>query len=293
MRKVLLRIWYLLINLHITDVLSDESFLRIAYWIRIGKTLNLENPKTYNEKIQWLKLYDHNPLYTIMVDKYAVKKYVAGLIGEEYIIPTLAVWDTVNDIDFRTLPEKFVIKCTHDSGGVCIKNNSDFNESKTLKKLSHCMKRNFYMTGREWAYKNMKPQIIAEEYMEDNKTHELRDYKFFCFDGRPMFLFIATDRQNRKEPYFDFYDMQFNHLSLKHGHPNAPREPERPMNFELMKEISAKLSKGIPHVRVDLYEINGKVYFGELTFYHHAGFVNFEPKEWDVIFGDLIKLPII
>lgn len=276
------------------SVFKDNDIIHVkkAWYGRMSYKLNLKSPKSYNEKLQWLKLYDHNPLYTTMVDKYAVKEYVANIIGKEYIIPTLGVWDNFDDIDFNSLPDQFVLKCTHDSGGLVIcrdKKKLDFPNAK--QKIESSLRTDYFLSGREWPYKNVPKKIIAEQYMEDTKTSELRDYKFFCFDGKVKWLFIATDRQNREEPYFDFFDMNFNHLPMQHGHPNAPIIPEKPQNFELMKELATKLSKDIPHVRVDFYEVDGKVYFGELTFFHHGGWTPFTPEKWDYIFGEEIKLP--
>lgn len=271
---------------------EPKKCLSHIYKRRMGYFPDLDNPKTYSEKIQWLKLYDHNPLYTILVDKYAVKDYVANIIGEEYIIPTLGVWDTFDEIDFDKLPYQFVLKCTHDSGGLIIcKDKSRLDIKSTKKKLQKCLRHNYYYDGFEWPYKNVPHRIIAEKYMEDAETKELRDYKFFCFEGEVKWMFIATDRQNREEPYFDFFDMDFNHLHIKQGHPNAPITPAKPLCFELMKELASKLSKGLPQVRVDFYEVDGKVYFGELTFFHHGGWTPFEPEKWDEIFGNEIKLP--
>lgn len=270
----------------------DKLYLRVLYYTYMGKRLNIRNPKTYNEKLQWLKLYDHNPVYTKLVDKYEAKKYVADRIGEEYIIPTLGVWNRPEDIDFSTLPDKFVLKTTHDSGGIIIADKYvGYDRKKINTFFNERLSRSTYEIQREWPYKNVPKRIIAEQYMEDDKTHELRDYKFFCFDGVVKAMFIATDRQSDKPTAFDFFDPDFNWLDIRHGHPNAEIRPEKPINFELMKEISAKLSKGLPQVRVDLYEINGKVYFGELTFFHHGGIVPFDPEQWDRIFGDWIKLP--
>lgn len=270
----------------------DKIQIKKGWYSRMSYRLNLRSPKSYNEKLQWLKLYDRNPLYTTMVDKYAVKEYVANIIGEEYIIPTLGVWDKFDDINFDTLPDQFVLKCTHDSGGLVIckdKKHLDIAEAK--RKIESSLQTDYYLSGREWPYKNVPRKIIAEEYKEDTRTGELRDYKFFCFDGNVKWLFIATDRQNREEPYFDFFDAEFNHLPMQHGHPNAPVLPEKPKNFELMKELAAKLSHDIHHVRVDFYEVDGKVYFGELTFFHHGGWTPFTPDKWDYIFGAEIKLP--
>ena len=273
--------------------LSDERFLKLAYKINLKKQLNLEHPVTFNEKLQWLKLYDRKPEYITMVDKYAVKQYVAERIGEEYIIPTLGVWDKFEDIDFDSLPNQFVLKCTHDSGGLVIcRDKSNFDIQAAKKKITKCLKQNYYYAHREWPYKNVKHQIIAEVYMEDSVTAELRDYKFFCFNGEPRMLFVATERQKEgEEVKFDFFDMEYNHLDVRNGHPNASVPPAKPSQFELMKKLAAVLSHGIPHVRVDFYEVDGKVYFGEMTFFHFSGFVPFEPEEWDVRLGEWISLP--
>lgn len=275
------------------DAMEDSEYLKRIFKIKVHYDLNLENPHTYNEKLQWLKLYYHNPQYTLLADKYSVKKYVSDLIGEEYIIPTIGVWYSVDDIDYANLPDQFVLKCTHDSGGIVIcKDKSKFNFTKAKNKLRGCMNRNFYYQGREWPYKNIVPRIIAEQYMEDIETSELRDYKFFCFDGKVKALFIATDRQNKSvDTKFDFFDKNFNHLPFINGHPNASNQPKPPINLVLMESLAEKLSSGMPHVRIDLYEINGKVYFGEYTFFHHSGLETFIPKEWDDIFGSYLNLP--
>lgn len=271
----------------------DKIYLKMVYWLKMGKSLNLKNPKTYSEKLQWLKLFDRKPEYTMMVDKYSVKDYVASIIGEEHIIPTLGVWTKVEDIEWDSLPNQFVIKCTHDSGTVVIvKDKMSLNIDETKKLLKKWMKRNYYLLWREWPYKGIKPRIIGEEYMVDESGTELKDYKFFCFDGEPKALFIATDRSNpNEETKFDFFDMDFNHLPFTNGHPNAKRVIMQPEGFEEMKQIAAKLSKGIPHVRVDLYNINGHIYFGELTFSHWSGLVKFEPEEWDYKIGEWLSLP--
>lgn len=259
----------------------------------MGSSLDLLSPRTFNEKIQWLKLYDRKPIYTTMVDKYEAKKYVANIIGEEYIIPTLGIFNKVDDIDFDALPSQFVLKCTHDSGGIVIcKDKCTFDKNVAKHTLDEYLHRRYYWRNREWPYKNVKPRIIAEQYMEDSKSHELRDYKFFCFDGEVKALFIASDRQKKgEETKFDFFDADYNHLDIRNGHPNSEIMPTKPLSFEKMKYLAAKLSKGIPHVRVDFYEVNGKCYFGELTFSHWSGLVKFEPEEWDYKFGGWINLP--
>lgn len=271
---------------------SDEKFLKYKYKLVFGHKLNLENPQTFNEKLQWLKLYDRKPIYTTMVDKYAVKKYVADRIGEEYVIPTLGVWDSFDDIDFENLPNQFVLKCTHDSGGLVICRDKDsFDKKEAKRKIRKCLKRNYYWSGREWPYKDVPRKIIAEKYMEDSKTGELRDYKFFCFNGEPKALFIATDRQSDRETCFDFFDIEYNHLPIINGHPNAQTIPQKPENYVEMIKLAKILSADIAHVRIDFYEVNGRVYFGEITFFQNSGFVPIEPKEWDEKLGDWIELP--
>lgn len=279
---------------HIAPLIKDDAlFIRMKWKLRMDYPLNLDNPKTYNEKLQWLKLHDRKPIYTTMVDKYEAKKYVADIIGGEYIIPTLAIYDRVEDIEFDKLPNQFVLKWTHDSGGIVIcKDKSKLDINVAIKKLKKGERSHYYWRSREWPYKNVKPRIIAEQYMEDESGYELKDYKFFCFDGEPKALFIATDRgKTDEETKFDFYDMDFNHLPFTNGHPNATREIKKPAGFEVMKRIASQLSKGIPHVRVDLYNINGKIYFGEITFFHWGGMKIFNPREWDYKFGEWIKLP--
>lgn len=274
--------------------LPDEAFLKLRFRIRMGYSLNLSAPKSYSEKLQWLKLYDHKDLYTALVDKYEVKNYVKKIIGDKYLAKTIGVWDSPDDIDFTALPQRFVLKTTHGGGndGVfVIKDKNSIDEVDIKRRLFKALKQDLYKHSREWPYKNVRRRIIAEEFLEDTKTGELRDYKFFCFDGVVKALFVATDRQKREEPYFNFFDADYNELDLKQGHPKNPVPPEKPLCFEEMKEMAAKLSKGMPHVRVDLYEANGKVYFGELTFYHFGGMVLFEPNSWDNTFGNWLKLP--
>lgn len=291
-RSFVQRIIGRLSSLGFFDKMSDEKYIRLVYWARMGKKLNLENPTTFNEKIQWLKLFDRNPEYSRMVDKYEVKKYVASRIGEQYIIQTLGVWDNFEDIKFDILPNSFVLKCTHDSGGLVIcKDKNTFDIEAAKKKISKSLKTNYYLHSREWPYKNVKPRIIAEQYMEDHRTQELRDYKFFCFNGVAKAMFIATDRQKKEETKFDFYDMDFVHLPFTNGHPNSKQIIDKPVCFDEMKMLAEKLAENIPHVRVDFYEVDGKVYFGELTFSHWSGFVPFDPEIWDHKFGSWIQLP--
>lgn len=416
--------------------LPDKQYLQIVYRLRTGKNLNLKNPRSFNEKLQWLKLYDRKPEYTKMVDKFEAKQYVAGIIGEEYIIPTLGVWDKFEDIDFSQLPDKFVLKCTHDSGGlVMCTDKSKLDLIAARKKLNKCLRTNYYRTTKEWPYKDVKPRIIAEQYMTDEgiddtlddfkehnfngtphfvllcqdsikttgltesfftgawehidvksphhrnaaletarpkelnemlrvsemlskdipllrtdfytinkkvffgefnfvpsngfeefeidkydgiignwlqlpiataggvilvkdntcifirkeKKKELRDYKFFCFDGEPKIMFVATDRPF--DTRFDYFDMNFHHLPFVSGHPNAQKNIKCPSTFKKMQQVARKLSKGFPHIRVDLYDIAGHIYFGELSFYHNSGFFPFKPEEWDYKIGSWLHLP--
>lgn len=276
-----------------TRGLSDKQYIKLMYRVCIGEKLDLNHPKTYTAKLQWLKLYDRRPQYSAMVDKYDAKEYIAARIGEEYVVKNYGVWERFEDIDFDKLPSRFVLKCTHDCGGLVIcHDKSKLDLAAAEKKINKCLKHNYYKSGREWPYKNVKPRIIAEEYLEDTATGELRDYKFFTFDGVPKALFIASDRQSKsEETKFDFFDMDYNHLEVLNGHPNSGKLPEKPINFEKMKELAAKLSEGIPHLRVDFYEVDGKVYVGELTFFHWSGFVPFNPREWDEKLGDWLTLP--
>ena len=275
--------------------MPDKPYLKMMFKLNMGQKLNLKNPKTYSEKLQWLKLYDRKSEYSKMVDKYECKEYVAGKIGIEHIIPTLGVWDRFDDIDFDALPEQFVLKCTHDSGGLVIctdKSKLDLKQAK--RKIEKSLKTNYYKYKREWPYKNVKPRIIAEKYMVDESGYELKDYKFFCFDGTVKAMFIASDRSDSTtETKFDFYDENFNHLPFTNGHPNSERVIEKPKGFEKMKELASVLSKGLPQARIDFYDVDGHIYFGEITFFHWSGMKPFEPSKWDDTFGSLIKLPDI
>ena len=279
---------------HYPNLMSDKFFIETKWRYNMDYPLDLKNPKTFNEKLQWLKLHDHNPLYTTLVDKIKVKDWVAERIGEEYIIPTLAVWDRAEDIDISNLPNQFVLKCNHDSGSVIVcRDKSTFDVEAAKTKLANAMKYNFYYQEREWPYKNVVPKVFAEAYIEDSlSSTDLPDYKFFSFAGVSKALFVATERQNEHtETRFDFYDIQFKHIDVTNGHPNADTMPKKPELFEQMVKLADKLSKGIPQVRVDFYEVNGQAYFGEMTFYHWGGMVPFKPKEIDKEWGEWIDLP--
>ena len=279
------------INLSIFgNYMSDEQYLKRLYKHRIGRELDLDNPKTYTEKIQWLKLYDHNPDYTIMQDKYLVRHLVAEKIGENYLIPQYASWKSVEEIDFSILPNEFVLKCNHDYNSVIIckdKNTFDFDAAKM--KLDIALKREFWKSERQWAYKDIPRRIIAEKYMKDGNEDYLTDYKFFCFNGEPKIMYCSKDKA--KNPTTDFFDMDYNQLQIVSRDPNSPVPPEKPKQFEKMKELAHVLSDGYPHVRVDFYVINGMIYFGELTMYHNSGLIPFKPQLWEEKMGEWIALP--
>lgn len=273
--------------------LPDKAFLKCKFRLAMGYKLDLKNPKSFSEKLQWLKLYDRRPEYTTMVDKVKAKEYVSSVIGKEYIIPTLGVWADPDEISFYNLPNRFVLKVNHNSGtGMYIcKDKNTMDIEKVKAGLRKGLKENFYMINREWPYKDVQRRIIAEKYMEDDYG-ELRDYKFFCFDGVVKAMFIAKDRSKGEDAVrFDFFDADFNHLPFTNGHPNAEILPEKPKKFEEMKQLASKLSKGIPHVRIDFFEVGDKVFFGEMTFFHWGGTMPFDPVEWDYVFGQWIILP--
>lgn len=281
--------------LHCGSFIPDKLYLRIYYRLCMGHRLNLNKPLRYSEKLQWLKLYYRRPELTSYVDKGSVKEYVKQVIGQQYLIPTIGIWKTIDDIDWDILPNQFVLKTTNAGGNygiVICKDKDSFEKESAIEKLKIGLSLNLYKVSREWPYKNIQPRIIAEKYMEDSETKELRDYKFFCFDGEVKALFVGTERQKPGEDVkFDFFDEKYNHLPFKQGHEQAAVKPAKPKSFELMKELASKLSKGIPHVRIDLYEVNGQPYFGEMTFFHFGGVMPFEPEEWDYKFGEWLTLP--
>lgn len=274
-------------------VLPDKWYLFFRFKNRVGYWPHLNHPRTFNEKLQWLKLNDRHAEYTQMVDKIDAKKYVASIIGDKYIIPTLGVWNSVDEIEWDKLPNQFVIKVSSDSGGIVVcKDKQTLDIEKAKEKLTNGWGKNYYVHNKEYPYRDLTPRIIAEEYKEDESGYELRDYKIFCFNGEPKLLFVASDRQNAGEDTkFDFFDLNWNHLPFTNGHPNSKEHIARPKNFEEMLEIAKKLSVGIPQVRIDLYNCNGKIYFGEITFFHWSGMTAFDPVEWDFKLGKMIKLP--
>ncbi len=271
-----------LMNKNFFFFLPDKVYLKWKFRLIMGYKLNLRNPQTFNEKLQWLKLYDRNPEYTKMVDKYEVREYIKGKIGEEYLIPLIGVYDKFDDIDFDELPNQFVIKCNHDSGGLVIcKDKNKLNISRARKKINKSLKRNYYYSGREWPYKNVKPKILIEKYMEDNVDKELIDYKLYAFNGKVDYVMVCFDRFNggTKFIYFDRnWNMKktFSSDGIKYGDSVKLRKPK---NLGKMFKFASILSKNIPFVRADFYEVNGKLYFGELTFFPSSGFDNTRTKD--------------
>ena len=277
--------------------MDDKKFIEKMFKATMKYPLNLENPKTFNEKLQWLKLYNRNPLYTKLVDKYKVRDYISEKIGEEYLIPLLGVWDDSDNIDFASLPNKFVLKCNHNSGlGMCIcadKNKLDVKEVK--KELKKGLNQDYYLSGREWPYKNVPRKIIAEKYMVDDSTsNEFTDYKFFCFNGYVDCVMVCLDR-NSGDPKFYFFDKDWKLKRLNKRGKEAQKDftIPKPKCIDEMFEIASKLSEGFPFVRVDLYQSYGKIYFGEMTFYPDSGFDSNILKESDYYFGKLIDLSLV
>lgn len=271
-------------------LMTDKHYLSVMYRYAMGEEMDWSKPETFNQKLQWLKVHDHNPVYTTMVDKYAVKGFVSRAIGEEYIIPTLGVWEKFDDIDFDSLPTKFVLKCTHDSGGIIIcRNKASFDKVNASKKIMRCLNRNFYYMGREWPYKNVPPRIIAEPLMEDDGEEDLKDYKLMCFGGKVKCSFVCTNRSEGLK--VTFFNREWQKMPFERHYPASSVPILCPKNYDEMVYLAEKLAEGIPFVRVDFYEIKGKTYFGELTFYPGSGFEEFRPQKWDKILGSWIELP--
>lgn len=275
----------------ILKMIPDALYLKLKYRLKMGKALDLENPKTFNEKLQWLKLNNRNPKHRVMVDKYLAKTYIAEKIGEQYVIKLLGVWDDPNDIDFDKLPEQFVLKLTHNSGSVFIcTDKRQFDFEHVLKQLRKGMKENYYYHSREWQYKDLKPRIIAEEYMVDESGDELKDYKIFTFNGEPYC--VQVDFNRFKGHKKNLYSTNWELLEFSFNYPAHPEiQIPRPHNLEEMLEIARKLGAGEPYVRVDFYSVNGKTYVGEITFYPASGFGKFVPDGYDRILGNKIHLP--
>jgi len=274
--------------------IPDKPYLQLYYLKRFKKILHLKNPQSFNEKLQWLKLYDRKREYTTMVDKYEAKQYVAKRIGDAYIIPTLGVWESAEDIDFTSLPQKFVLKCTHNSGGLIVcRDKTKLDIGKTKEALQKSLQNDYYLNTREWPYKNVKRRIIAESYMEDEKQKDgLTDYKFYCFDGRPKFLYVSKGLEDHSTAKISFLNLDWSFAPFQRGdYKGFETLPEQPAGYETMLKLAERLSKGLSFLRVDLYEIGGKIYFSELTFSPCGGVMQFVPLEWDDKIGQLLTLP--
>lgn len=278
---------------HFGTWLPDSLYLKIMFRLKMGYKLNLKKPQTFNEKLQWLKLYNRKPEYTQMVDKSEAKTIAENILGKCYVIPTLGVWDKFEDIDFNSLPDRFVLKTTNGGGGggvIICRDKSKLNLVSAAEQLKSSLKASIYRNLKEWPYKNVKPRILAEKFMVD-ESGELRDYKFYCFNGEPKVFLVASERFSGHRTYFDYFDKDGNHLPFTQGGMNNPVTPALPSTFEEMKQVAKKLSHGLPHVRIDLYSVDEKVYFGEFTFFDSSGFEKFTPREWDDTFGEWLKLP--
>lgn len=277
------------------SVILDRIYLRRMFKHIFGYDLDLKNPRTFNEKLNWLKLYNRNPLYTTLVDKYKVKEYVAKLIGEEYVIPLLKVYHKAEEINFDELPNQFVLKCNHNSDVIIVRDKSKIDRQQVVKKLSQQLKQGHYFDFREWPYRNVEPVVIAEKYMQDGTQEELKDYKFWCFNNEPRYCQVLSGHETGLT--IDFFDSEWNHqpfvgMEIK---PNAITLPHKPEKFVQMKELATILASKVnaPFVRIDLYFINKTIFFGEITFFPTAGLGCFSPSEWDKKFGDYIDLSLL
>ena len=272
-----------------TRILSDKGYVFLDYIRNLHSIPNLKQPKNFNEELQYIKLYDHNPKYTKMVDKLAMREIIKEKIGEGYTVPVLGIWNSFEEIDFNTLPDRFVLKCNHDSGSYIICPNKELLDlDKSKKKISIALKHNYYYQNREWIYKDIMPQVFAEQFLKDNETDFLWDYKFFCFHGKPRIMYVEQEASDNKTAAF--FDMDKNFLDLEMDDPRPSVPPELPDCFDRMKDISAVLSEGIPFLRVDFFVINGKIYVGEMTFFHDGGFGKIRQKEWNLRMGSWIDL---
>lgn len=287
------------ILMHLNFLFPDKLYLTLLFRLKMRYWMDWENPKTYSEKLQWLKLYDRKPEYTTMVDKYAVKEYVTKIIGEEYIIPTLGVWDRPEDIDWDSLPDKFVLKTTHGGGGsgvVICKDKATFDKTNAIAKLKRSLNSCIYKSLREWPYKNVDRKIIAEVFLEEDKSTknntDLPDYKFYCFNGEPIYCQVIRDRRSKET--IDFYDMEWNHMPFVGLNPivtNGLNPVAKPICLHEMIDICRNLSSGIPFSRIDLYAINDNIFFGEITLYPYSGMGGVTPVEWNEKLGGMIQLP--
>ncbi|HDR7272781.1 TPA: glycosyl transferase [Bacillus paranthracis] len=271
--------------------IPDAKYLQLKYRLIMGRKLDLKNPKTFNEKLQWLKLNDRRPEYTMLVDKYEVRQHIKETIGEEYLIPLIGVYNNFDEIDFDVLPNEFVLKPNHTSGDVFIcRDKSKINYRELKSEVDKWLQRDYYWLHREWPYKNVQPKIVCEKYMVDESGIDLKDYKFMCFNGEVRCSFVGLNRQSETGLNIDFYDLDWELMPFERHYPNSGIKLEKPKNYEKMIRLAELLSSELPFVRVDFYEINGKMYFGELTFYPGSGFEGFTPESYDELLGSWINL---
>ncbi len=291
-KKIILHLKWMLAQKGFFDSWTDERYLRLTYRLMIGKKLNLNNPQTFNEKLQWLKIHDRNYQYTNLVDKIEAKKIVGKVIGEEYIIPTLEICDSFDEIDWEKLPNRFIIKCNHNSGGVIVVNDKkDLDKDSLRTHFNKLLKKNYYYNGREYPYKNIKPKIMIEENIQNaNTKKQIDDYKLMCFNGKVKCSFVCSNRNSKEGLCVNFYDEDWNPMPFERHYPKNKQEFPKPKEYNKMVELAEKLSKNIPFVRVDFYVVNDKIYFGELTFYPGSGMEEFTPNEWDYILGTWLDI---
>lgn len=267
-------------------IMPEPLYLKCLFYLSQGYRLNLKNPRSFNEKLQWLKLNDRNPEYNLLVDKYEVKEYLKK-IAADCVIPTIGVYKSFDEIDFSSLPEKFVLKTTHQSGGVIVctdKTKFDIERARAItnKKLSS----NLYYWGLEWPYKDVEPRIIIEEYIGDD--NDLKDYKMMCFNGKVKCSFVCSNRQ--KALNVTFFDLEWKQMPFERHYPASTVPLEKPINYNRMIEISEIITKKMRFARIDFFEVKGKLYIGEITFFPGCGFEEFTPREWDYTLGSWIKL---
>lgn len=274
----------------IRNMFSDESYLKKIYYLYTGHKLDFSNPQSFNEKLNWEKIYYRNPIMSKLVDKYDAKAYVTDKIGKEYVVPNYGVWTNPDDIDFDKLPNQFVLKCTHNSGtGMCIcRDKFNLDIEKVKDGLRKGLKERFFMNAREWAYKDANPRIIADKFLDDHTGNELQDYKFLCFNGEPHYVYISI---KGKYVYENYYDMDFNPVNINHSFPRKSPEFKKPAEFEQMKELARILSSGFPHVRIDFFDVEGDIYFAEFAFYDWAGIRPFADYKMDLLLGKDFVLP--
>ncbi|MBQ0062668.1 MAG: glycosyl transferase [Prevotella sp.] len=263
-------------------------YIKATYYLQNGQKLNLKNPQTFNEKLNWMKIHLHDSLFTRLADKYEVKEYIAQKIGSSYVVPTLGIWNNFEEIDFNALPNEFILKATHNSGGIVIcHDKKTFDKETSSKILKNALKQNWYYTSCEWVYKGIRPRILADTLLKDKNKTELQDYKFWCFNGEPKIMYITNKGKNI---YENFYDMNFNPININHGFPRMLPEYSKPNTFEGMRQLATTLSKNIPFVRIDFFDIDGHIYFGEFTFYDWGGMRRFKTKEEELMLGSWIDL---